>query len=121
MLHEGQEIADSGQYFAIKNNHSSKAGRTLFEGREVTGSGQYFAVKNNHSGEAGKTLHERREVTGSVHYLAIKKTIWQKQIGHCIRDKRFQVEDSIMVLKTTTLARHVFQAASRRHVRRLNP
>ena len=53
-------------------------------------------------------MHERREVTGSIQYRAFrKKNLWQRQVGHCIRDKRLQVEDNIIVLKTIGLARHV--------------
>ena len=30
-----------------------------------------------------------------------------RQVGHCIRDERLQVEDSILLLKTTNVAKLV--------------
>ena len=52
-----------------------------------------------HCGKASKTLHQGREVTRSRQYSIIKKITVARQVGHCIRDERLQVQDSILLLK----------------------
>ena len=64
-----------------------------------------LAIKNNHCGKAGRTLHEGREVYWlRVVFCYLKTTTLARRAGHRIRDERLQVEDSILLLKRTSLA-----------------
>ena len=93
MTNERLEV--EGSILLYKNN-CGKVGRTWHEEREVIGSRQYSAVKNNHSSNASKTMDKGREITSSVWYLAIKKIV-PRQVGHCLKDERLQVEGSILL------------------------
>ena len=57
-------------------------------------------LQKNHFGKACRTLHQEREVTGSGKYFAVLKNITvANQARHYMRNKRSQVEDSILLLK----------------------
>ena len=45
-------------------------------------------LKKNHYGKAGRTWHYRREFTDLGQYFALKSFTMERQVGHCIKDKR---------------------------------